>query len=160
MSEWTNFSGLDLTDVDQSSGGSARLTPGTYSVVARGAEIETFSGRDGSTNNKRLVVQFDDVSGSGDIRNNFNLHFPTSETAEKIGKSDLKSFLTAAGHPNPDKPEDIASINGLSCSVIVGMGKPYQKDGVTKQYSEIKKFVPANGSSASDADDLDDEIPF
>ena len=160
MSEWESFGALDLSNVEGATGG--RLQPGTYEVEAKKAEIETFNGSDGSVGNKRLVVEFHDVSGAGDIRENFNIHFPSSEKAENIGKSNLKSFLTAAGHPDPDRPKDIRTINGLQVSVIVGMGKPYtNKNGETRQYSEIKKFVPANGSAAADtAEELNDEIPF
>ena len=74
----------------------------------------------------------------------------------------FKSFLIAGGHPNPDKPGDVKTIEGLTASVYVGMGKPYQKNGETKQYPEIKSFDSASSddSSSSVDDKLDDDIPF
>ncbi len=161
MNEWTNFQDLDLSSIE-ASGGSTRLTPGTYKVTARDVLIETFGGADGSQNNKRLKVDFVDTASGGDIRKNFNVHFPTKEKAESIGRSELKSFLIAAGHATPDKPGDAASIEGLSCTIIVGNGKPFMKNGEQRQYPEVKRFssADAEATGAATPADLDDDIPF
>ena len=52
------------------------------------------------------------------------------QQAQEIGRRMFKSFLIAGGHPNPDKPGR-KNIEGLTASVYVGMGKPYQKNEIT-----------------------------
>jgi len=154
MSEWSGFNGLDLSDVKVEDRVS-RLEPGEYVVETNGATIETLDG------NKKVVrVTFTDVDKAGDIRNDFRMH-GFSEAAIKIGKEKLKQFLIASGHPSPDRPGEMSSLNGLSCRVFIGMGKPYQnRNGETKQYSEIKSFMPPTKAVAKVGSDIDDEIPF
>lgn len=164
MSDWNGFGSLDLSNVE-ASGGSARLQPGTYTVKCSNAKVEQI----GSTNNRKLVADFVDVDGSGDIRVNFNI-LHSSDMAQEIGRRQLKSFLIAANHPNPDKPGDVDMLKGLQCKIIVGMGKPWKgDDGLARQSSEVKKFMAmgmaeaaASAGSKSDDmdDDMDDEIPF
>ena len=80
----------------------------------------------------------------------------------------LKSFLVAGNHPNPDKPGDVGTLKNLECKIIVGMGKPWiNRDNVEVTTSEIKKFMATNeqastpnASAQAPAKDLDDEIPF
>ena len=98
MSDWNGFGSLDLSNVE-ASGGSTRLQPGTYTVKCSDAKVEAI----GETKNRKLVADFVDVDGSGDIRVNFNI-VHTSDQAQEIGRRQLKSFLIAANHPNPDKP--------------------------------------------------------
>jgi len=153
MSEWNGFSDLDLSDVEVNERMS-RLSPGEYTVSSSDATIETLEG------NKKVVrVVFADDGKSGDIRHDFRMH-GFSEAAVRIGREKLKQFLIAAGHPSPDKPADMKTLNGLTCRVFIGMGKPYTaKDGSQKQYSEIKSFMPV-GSEAKTDNSLNDEIPF
>lgn len=156
---WNGFGDLDLSKVEQSDGGggSQRLTTGTYSVKCTSAMVETI----GETDNKRVVADFQDLGGAGDIRMNFNVHH-TSAQAKEIGLRQLKSFLVAAGHKNPDKPDDVMSLVKLECKVYVGMGKPWtDKTGNQRQQTEIKSFSPLDeASTKKPSKDLDDEIPF
>jgi len=159
MSDW-NFGQIDLSTVE-AGGGSSRLQPGVHDVVCREAKLEDIVG----TKNKKLVVDFDAQDGSGDIRHNFNVKH-TSTQAMEIAMRQLKSFLVSAHHPNPDQPKDIGTLKGLKCKIRVGMGKPWKgTDGVERQTSEIKSFMPLGDSSqptstgASDTN-LDDDIPF
>lgn len=157
MSDWNGFGSLDLSDVD-ADGGNSRLQPGTYTVKCADAKVQPI----GETRNRKLVADFVDVDGTGDIRVNFNiLHH--SEQAQEIGRRQLKSFLIAAEHPNPDKPGDVEKLKHLQCKVIVGMGKPWKgSDGVERQTSEVKKFLPIADKSAElkESKDFDDDIPF
>ncbi len=162
MSDW-NFGQIDLSTVE-AGGGSTRLQPGVYEVECKDAKLEDIGG----TKNKKLVVDFDAQDGSGDIRHNFNVKH-TSAQAMEIAMRQLKSFLVSANHPNPDQPKDIATLKGLKCKVRVAMGKPWKgTDGVERQTSEIKSFMPlgegnsSQPTSTSDggSTDLDDEIPF
>ena len=161
MSDWNGFGGLDLTSV-QTGGGNTRLQPGRYIVVCKDAKVEEIR----NTKNRKLVCDFQAEDGSGEIRFNFNIHH-TSEQAQDIGKRQLKSFLVAAGHSNPDKPGDVASLKALKCAVIVGMGKPWRdENNVERQNTEIKSFLKIDGASASAGgggkgfESLEDDIPF
>lgn len=157
MSNWSGFGGLDLSSV-QESNTYQRLQPGEYTVKCTEAKVEQIEG----TNNRKLVCDFTDTGGSGDIRVNFNI-FHSSAQAMEIGQRQLKSFLVAAGHKNPDKPGDVKSIIGLTCKVTVGMGKPWRdKNGVEKQSTEVKRYLAAAGAAkaAGGAEAMDDDIPF
>jgi len=98
---------------------------------------------------------------------NFNI-VHTNSQAQEIGMRQLKSFLVAGNHPNPDKPGDVGTLKNLECKIIVGMGKPWiNRDNVEVTTSEIKKFMATNeqastptASAQAPAKDLDDEIPF
>lgn len=155
MSNWNGFGGLDLSGV-QEDGGYNRLQPGEYSIICDEAKVEQIEG----TNNRKLVVDLKDVTGAGDIRVNFNI-FHSSAQAMEIGQRQLKSFLVAANHPNPDKPGDVSSLKGLKCKITVGMGKPWRdRNGVEKQSSEVKRYMPMDGAAPVAKEKLDDDIPF
>ncbi len=162
MNEWNGFGSLDLTDVE-AGGGSTRLQPGTYTVKCTDAKVEAI----GTTANKKLVADFVDAAGTGDIRMNFNIVHANPQ-AQEIGMRQLKSFLIAGKHANPDRPNDVASLKNLECKIIVGMGKPWiNRDNVEVTTSEIKKFMAVEEEAASAASTatpptkaLDDEIPF
>jgi hypothetical protein len=156
---WNGFGELDLSKVekDDGGGGAQRLTTGTYNVKCTSAIVETI----GDSENKRVVADFEDADGKGDIRMNFNVHH-TSSQAKEIGLRQLKSFLVAAGHKTPDQPGDVASLVKLECKIYVGMGKPWtDKTGNQRQQTEIKSFSPLDeASTKKPSKDLDDEIPF
>jgi len=165
MSKWNGFGSLDLTNVEAGSG-STRLQPGTYTVKCTDAKVETI----GTTENKKLVADFVDAAGTGDIRMNFNI-VHTNPQAQEIGMRQLKSFLIAGKHANPDRPNNVDSLKNLECKITVGMGKPWiNRDNVEVTTSEIKKFMAVEeveegaASAASTATPptkaLDDEIPF
>lgn len=162
MSDWNGFGSLDLSDVEESTG-SMLLSEGEHTVKCTEAAMEDFGG-----NNKRLRCKFESVNGAGSLGHSFNVVHTTSKQAQEIGRRMLKTFLSVSGHPTPDKPGDVASLKGLTAQVYIGMGKPYMKDGVEKQYPEIKSFSADPSSTAdkggkddtSGEKDLDDEIPF
>lgn len=159
MSDW-NFGSLDLSGVEQDKGIS-RLDPGEHLVKCTDARIEPV----GDTANRKLVAEFSADDGSGTIRHNFNIHH-TNEQAQEIGLRQLKTFLVSSNHPNPDKPGDVETMKGLKCKVYVGMGKPWRdRNGVERQNSEVKRFMPVESASASSGTaepkkDFDDAIPF
>jgi hypothetical protein len=175
---WKGFGELDLSDVKGESG-SARLREGSYRVKCTEAEVVA-PGKDGSKD-RAVLVSLVCLDGHGDIKVNFNV-FHNNEQAQDIGLRQLKGFLEVAGHPSPDRPGDVKSLVGLSCTVIVGMGKPWtDKEGKQRQNTEVKKFgpkdAPVSGPSTTPSAgvnkgnfqappgggsrrDLDDEIPF
>jgi hypothetical protein len=158
MSDW-NFGSLDLSNVKQDEG-IRRLEPGEHDVTCKDARVEPV----GDTANRKLVAEFEANDGSGTIRHNFNIHH-TNQQAQEIGLRQLKTFLVSANHPNPDQPKDVETMKGLTCKVYVGMGKPWRdRNGVERQNSEIKRFMPVNSQAGStegsEKKDFDDAIPF
>jgi len=163
MSDWNGFGSLDLSDVEESTG-SMLLSEGEHTVKCTEAAMEDFGGG----NNKRLRCKFESINGAGSLGHSFNVVHTTSKQAQEIGRRMLKTFLSVSGHPSPDKPGDVGTLKGLTAQVYVGMGKPYTKDGVEKQYPEIKSFSHVDGVAAklsekddkNTSEDLDDDIPF
>lgn len=156
MSEWSGFDSLDLSGVAE---GPSRvsLEPGEHEVTCTEAKIEPVAN---NPKHKKVVADFKSKSGAGEIRMNFNVYHSNAQAME-IGQRQLKSFLTAGNHPNPDKPGDIGSLKGLSCKVVVGLGKPWiGTDGRERQSSEIKVFMPSSDAGSKPSGNLDDEIPF
>lgn len=136
---WNGFESLDLTDVNPEQG-SQRLTPGSYRVKVTSADLDSDGG------NKKLIISMEDEDGNGDIRHVFNIVHKNTQ-AQEIARSQLKGFLIAAGHPNPDKPGDVKTIKGLKCAISVGMGKPYTNaSGNRIHTTEVKKFMSADSS--------------
>jgi len=139
MTTWQGFDALDLSGVEASAG-SSRLPPGSYIVRVDSASMA------GEGPKRMVQVKLVDEAGHGDITTNFNVANPSAE-AVRIGLSQLKGFLISAGHPNPDKPGDITSLKGLTCSIVVGMGKPWtNRDGKSVRTSEVKKFGEATAA--------------
>lgn len=157
MNNWKGFDSLDLSKVEEAKPN--RLQNGTHKVKCIEAII-----KDTATGGKMLSCNFESTMGNGNINCNFNMVNKNPQAVE-IGMRQLKTFLTAGGHPNPDKPGDISSLVGLNCSVVVGDGKPWKgEDGIMRTSSEVKNFK-GDGSQSSPQvdgkkDDLDDEIPF
>jgi hypothetical protein len=156
---WNGFGNLDLSGVTPDD--FAPLAVGEHEV--RCTDVEILTGDNGK--NKRIVATLNATNGGGTIKAGFNVVHTGSAQAQEIGLKQLKSFLVAGGHPNPDRPGDIASLKGLTCRVFVGMGKPFLKNGEQKQYPEVKRFIieGEGGSAPSPAPStkkIDDEIPF
>jgi hypothetical protein len=111
------------------------------------------------------MVELEDVDGSGSIRHWINVRHKTSDMAQEIGQRQLKSLLQFGGHPNPDKPGDINTIQGLYVGVVVGMSKERRNPNtgkVMESRPEVKGYrVPANDSAPvpEASDDLDDVLP-
>ena len=160
---WNGFSSLNLADVEPDD--YAPLPAGEHDVECTGGEIKTGSnGKD-----KRLVVSLNSVDGAGSIKTGFNLYHTGSKQAQEIGLRQLKAFLVASGHPNPDEPGDLGSLKGLRCRVYVGKGKPFiGQDGQQREPLEVKRFIipgdaktgTSSGSGGSSRRELNDEIPF
>ena len=151
---WNGFGNLDLSTVQEL--GSRRLAKGKYNVTCTNAEIVAVDGQ----KTRRLVCDFVDENGEGDIRHSFLL-VHDSDKAVEIGMRQLKSFLIAAKHPNPDKPGDVATLKNLACGIVVGEGKPWtDKDGQQRTSTEVKSFFATGGAPAASSTMHNDAIPF
>ena len=172
--QWNGFDQLDLTNVQE---GGNHLKRGQYLCEVTKASVE-------KTNDKKgLFVQVNlrCLAGHGISIDRFNVS-NANEKAVEIGLSKLKTFLIAAGHPNPNKPGNIASLSGLKVGVNVNRGKPFTNDkGETVEgRGEIAGYfnpegvnvagpagsVPAHQGQAqpqpkpAGSDNFDDDIPF
>ncbi len=163
MSGWNGFASLDLSGVTPDD--YAPLSVGEHEV--RCTDVEIVTGQNGQ--NKRIVASLAATDGSGSIKAGFNVVHTSSKQAQEIGLKQLKSFLVAGNHPNPDRPGDITSLKGLTCRVYIGMGKPFVgQDGTQKQNAEVKRFIiegedggaPKRPAAGGQKKDIDDEIPF
>lgn len=153
---WNGFGNLDLSQVQGL--GVRRLAKGKYTVTCTSAEIAAVEGQ----KTRRLVCDFTDENGDGDIRHSFLLVHDSAKAVE-IGLRQLKSFLIAANHPNPDKPGDVATLKNLRCSIVVGDGKPFEdKEGTMRVTTEIKSFMPATDAPTAPVENKmpNDAIPF
>lgn len=162
MTAWKGFDSLDLSSVEEAK--PSRLPNGNHKVKCIEAII-----KDTATGGKMLSCQYESLEGNGNINCNFNMANKNPQAVE-IGMRQLKTFLTAGGHTNPDKPGDISTLVGLQCVVVVGDGKPWKgEDGVMRTSSEVKNFKKAGSAWTTEStdtnadekkDDIDDEIPF
>ncbi len=154
---WNGFGSLDLSNVSEGSG-SSRLQKGVHHVKCIEAEVVSTK-----TGGKMIKATLEAVDGTGEISANFNVANKNPQAVD-IGMRQLKTFLVAANHPNPDKPEDIASLKGLECNVVVDLGKEWKgDDGTMRRSSEVKNFKPAGATApegSGNSSDLDDDIPF
>ena len=159
MSNWSGFGDLDLSSVElgEMTARAPVLDVGKYTATCKEAKIEQV----GDSNNRKLVLLFVDDGGAGQIRANLNIAH-TSAQAQEIARRQLKSFLVAAGHKNPDQPGDVESMQGLKCEIVVGLAKPWtNRDGETiKDMKEVKYFNPLPNSGGEESANLDDDIPF
>ena len=161
MNAFASFSDLDLSTVAEAKGVSI-LQPGTYDVRVANAEWQEMN----NGNGHQVMVELEDVSGTGSIRHWINVHHKTSKMAQEIGQRQLKSLLQFGGHSSPDKPGDIATVCGLHVGVVVGMSKERRNPNTGKimeSRPEVKGYRMPTSDSApvpeTGADVLDDPLP-
>lgn len=154
-----NFSSLDLTDADIESGRKS-LEAGEHNCKISSVEI-----KDTRNGGKMMVVEL--KGGGGQVvYDRINVVNKNPE-AVKIGHSRLKHLLEMAGHPNPNRPQDINTIKGLSVGIHVVIGDDWTDDegmirkggGQPRQsapYFKSNEVTPAVASGSSFSDD----IPF
>jgi hypothetical protein len=146
---WGDFTSLDLSGVEAQAS-RKMLEPGEHRVKVTEAKVEAME----NGNGKQLVLEFTSLDGHGGIRQWLNI-WHSSEKAQEIARSQLKGLLTAGGHPNPDKPGDVATIVGMEMNIVVGMSK---RRTVGSKVYEPRAEVKAYLELAEDP--LDDEVPF
>jgi len=158
-----SFNNLNLESVEFSSVSSV-LEPGRHVCRVDSAEL-----KDTRTGGKQVVLQLGSTEGKGNIRAWINVFTPSSKQATDIGREQLKALLTHGGHPNPNHPGDINTLQGL----VVGVGvssDTYMKDGQERTGSTVSYFFdpaqaskPVESSKPAEAPaptPKDDEIPF
>ncbi len=159
-----DFSELSLSSYDISTG-AQMLKPGKYVCVIKDAKVGPNKQKTGVV----MTVDLESVGGEGSIKTWINL---TSQNAEatRIGRSELKTMLHFAGHPNPDRPGDVSTIKGLKVGVLIRANN-YKKDGVDKEGVEVAAFIDKHEVSPETytptlppikkkEDNFGDDIPF
>jgi hypothetical protein len=163
-----SFRDLNLKDV-QVSGPS--LTPGSYVGHVVKAEIQPTR-----TGGHQCVVTLKEEATGALITDYINVNVPSSEEATNIGRSRLKALLTFGGHPNPDNPGDIKTLNKLRVGFKV-IEEEYEKDGKKRMGTKLARggayFSPQDGAASDGAASsggsapatgvgsaMDDDIPF
>lgn len=174
-----SFSDLDLTGT-QPERGSTTLTPGKYVAKITSAEMKQDK-RGGS----QVVVKLSDIHGAGSITDHITVFVPKtgradvdekSNTSMTIGRQRLMALLTFGGHPNPAKPGDIRSMNGMVVGIWVEEGDEFvNSDGKTvRAAGKLRKYGaymdpvelgyagPRGGSASAGGSAAfhDDKIPF
>lgn len=152
---------LDLSGVEAS--GPPLLDPGRHVVKVTSAKVDKVGAE------KCLEIQFSNEAGGLRMRL-FLWH--RNEKAKEISRRQLKALCEYGGHPDPDHPNDVNLIKGLTVGILVKMGKEFtdKTTGEQRTLPEIKGFFkpdtpsyspPTNsGSRPATSADLDDEIPF
>lgn len=170
-----DFSQLNLTDVEASKA-STTLRPGVYVCGVEGATIKKSAGKP-----VQLVVELVDEAGQGKVTDYITLAHPRAATdsgcrqAVEIGRSRLKSLLECSGHPSPNQPGNVSTLNGLRVGVRVeqsedwiddkgatrkGGGKP-ARNGAYLPPDQVRAPSPATiSSTASVKTKAGPEIPF
>lgn len=170
MNDWNGFGSLDLSGVSAEEGRKT-LKPGSYVCIVKNAKIEPTANGSG----RKLVVELHEENGAGHVTDYINV-FNKSQQATDIGLRRLKSLLVAGGHPNPDHPGDVNTINGLRVGVHVEAGEDWVDDKGEKRpgggkprksgayFSPLENAATAarNGSAAhvSAGAPYSDRIPF
>jgi hypothetical protein len=176
----SDFGGVDLDLTENSvSEGLPVLKAGIYDVMS--GDVELVKNKGG----QMLKIVLADLAGSGQITQNFNIIHSSSE-AQRIGRDQLKTFLTHGGHPDPDHPFKHAkeAMLGLKVRIWVEHDGKYVKNNkeydsfAVKRIGKVDPDNPAPGpsavqptrqsgtssspssSSASSRTAMSDDIPF
>ncbi len=107
-----SFNNLDLSGVNPD--GNPRLKAGIHPVRVSEAEFKPNKNHTGNV----VSVKLEGMSNAGYQTCNFNVQHSNPQ-AQEIAQRQFKSFLIAAGHPNPDHPGDVRSLVGLMLNIVV-----------------------------------------
>lgn len=136
---------VDLTDTDADAGFDA-LPAGPYMTQVSNAEVKTTKAGNGRYISVELEVTEPKAFSGRKVWDNFNIQNP-SEDATKIGKANLKGFMVAAGHKNPDVLRDVNELIGLRVVATLII----KKDPNWGEGNQVKKYEPATTAEVSQA---------
>lgn len=134
--------GLDLTGVQESGG---TIPAGRYVCVVEKAEVApTRSG--GEMIKVQLKVCEQGPFFGRSIFDQFNIKNANPQ-AVQIGLGQLKSFMKAAGHPNPNRLESTAELQGLKVTAVTKV----DNDPTYGENTRVKSYAVAAGAPAPSA---------
>lgn len=135
----SGYISINLANVK--AGGAARFKVGVHDVVVGEAEYQANKASTGSLVAMKLTSM---ETGACQLVS-FNVKHQSPE-AQKIGQKQLKTFMTAAWHPNLKNPGDVRSLNGLKFKLVVGDSGIYQgshgKDYPSYEPAKRGAFLP------------------
>lgn len=136
---------LDLTN-NQVSEGLPVLKTGIYDAISSDVELKA------SKSGKMLSVTFTDTGGAGQIKFNFNVVNASAE-AQRIGRDQLKTFLTHGKHPDPDHPfnHPQSAMENLKVRIYVEHDGTYMKNNRELDSFSVKRFAPVGDTPAPGA---------
>lgn len=153
-----SFDQLDLSGVQASSGGGLDLGRQLV-MITEPKMVPTASG--GGT---KLEVKLTNPTTKKSMKHWINVHLPNSTEATRIGREQLKTMLVCAHHPNPDRPGDVATLNGLLVGVNVRQNGDYKEVHYFFDRDEqAGTATPAAGQSqrhGAPIDGIKGDIPF
>lgn len=122
---------LDLSDVKEPK----ELEPGEYEVLSESVELKDTKAGNGQYLNFKFKVEMNDGFNHY-IYEMFNIR-NQNDTAQQIGRRQLKEFLKAAKYPTPDNVSDINDLMGLKAKAVIA----YKHDSFAgKMRPYIKRF--------------------
>lgn len=162
-----DFGQVDLTNVEAGKGRSSPK-PGPHTMVVRNPEIVPTKAK-----GRQLKIELVTLDGSSRTTDYITMAHPEAATNEKaamsvaIGKERLKDLLVNGGHPNPNKPGSVKSLDGLIVGVNIVEGDPWTDDkGVVRKgggkpaKSGAYFKPPVTGAGGSSTSKKSDDIPF
>jgi hypothetical protein len=174
-----SFRNLNLEGVNAQKA-SQTPPPGRYLMKVSEAQVAEVKNGGGHQIRLRLT----DLGGQGSVEDFIRVNHPKSgsdanaKKAVEIGLERLKALLTCGGHPSPNNPGDIRTLNGLVVAVLLEQSEDWTDDkGQTRKGGTKPKksgaYVPATdvdpdyvpgktgpGPGKPPPRDLDDAIPF
>jgi len=136
----TFFDGNEVEDMDFDV-----VPPGQYLVIVEECEMRDTKSGDGQYCFVQLGIVSDGPQSGRKIFQNFNLVNP-NEVAERIGKSQFKSFINALGYTVLKSEDQLAELIDQTLEVKVSVTK--RKDNGDDQ-NVIKKFIAREGATSA-----------
>ena len=158
-----------LKGYEAASGQPPLVPPGTYQLAITDVKfLENAEGWEGV--NFELTIQ-GGPQNERRVWHTFTLAYPKDRDIADNGRSQLKGFLTAASHPNPDEPAS-AVIKGLTLTGKVINRKNKKSGDMEARLADWTRLAKPKGmrpvpmqqppkpAATPVEDDLSDEIPF
>lgn len=141
--------GLNLSDAKVFTGFTV-LPAGMYNFKIASCELKENNAKTGHY----LEVGFQVLDGEHEgsqVTDRYNIDNPNKE-AQEIGKNQLKTMITMAGHSNPDMIADTDELIGLKVKAAIEEEKTtYKKDGEDKEgkQNRFKSFFKYDANISS-----------
>lgn len=149
-----NYDPAKTEDVGE--GGFRVIPPGTYIVMIVASELQNTK----AGNGKMLVLTYQIIEGrevGGTLIDRINIVNP-SETAQKIGLSQLKKICDAVGHKGQLKDSNQLHGKPFAVKVVVEEFES-NKDGKTLQSNKVESRMPKSAAAAAPPPAANGEAP-
>ncbi len=146
INEFLGFNPHETEAANSFEGGSEPIPEGEYKVVASKMERKNTKKGDGFGWSQELTVIEGEYEGRS-VKHWYNIHNP-SDTAEKIGRAQMKRFLDCIGVLEPEDEEamlDIPFVATITCKK-----DSFMKDGQSISFikNEVSRIDPVANTAA------------